>query len=80
MKQPIFNVEALYIALDQRRRRERLLWRDIAKAAGCAASTFSRMGLQGLAPNAENLARILLWLGDTDLAPYIKTDREGVPK
>jgi hypothetical protein len=67
----VFSVEALYVALDARRRREHLLWRDIAKQAGCAASTFTRMGLYGQAPNAENLARMLLWLGNTDLAPFL---------
>lgn len=73
-----FDVEALYVALDKRRRHRRLLWRDIAHAAGISASTFTRMG-QGHAPSADNLVRALGWLGETDLKPYIKTTTEETP-
>lgn len=79
------DVEALYVALDKRRRAAHLRWRDVALEAGVSPSTFSRMGLTGAAPNADGLARMLVWLGTTDLAPYITTepltcDPEGTPK
>ena len=66
------DVEALYVALDKRRRASHLQWRDIATEAEISASTFSRMGLHGQAPSATNLVRMLLWLGETDLKPYIR--------
>ncbi|HEX8024726.1 MAG TPA: hypothetical protein VF484_00840 [Candidatus Limnocylindrales bacterium] len=65
------DVEALYVALDKVRRERHLLWRDIAGAAGVSSSTFTRMGLYGQKPNSDGLVRILVWLGDTDVKPYI---------
>jgi hypothetical protein len=65
-----FDVEALYVALDKRRRADHRLWRDIAHEAGISASTFTRMG-QGHHPSADNLVKALAWLGETDLKPYI---------
>jgi transcriptional regulator with XRE-family HTH domain len=64
------DVEALYIALDSRRRAAHLRWRDIATEIGVSASTFSRMAY-GALPSVDNLARMLVWLGDTDLKPYL---------
>ena len=68
------DVEALYVALDKVRRERRLLWRTIAQESGVSASTFSRMGLEHNAPSAHGLVRMLVWLGETDITPYIKTD------
>lgn len=68
------DVEALYVALDKVRRERRLLWRTIAQESGVNASTFSRMGLEHSAPSAHGLVRMLAWLGETDITPYIKTD------
>lgn len=68
----LFDVEALYAALDGKRRAERLHWRGVAQAAGISASTITRMSLDGKLPDVPNLTRLLLWLGDTDLKPYIR--------
>lgn len=65
------DVEALYVALDQRRRAAHLRWRDIATEIGVSPSTFSRIGLESARPDVDNLARMLVWLGDTDLKPYL---------
>ncbi len=67
-----FDGEALYVALDKARRSRRLQWRDIGREASVSSSTFTRLG-QGRHVSAQNLTRILLWLGTTDLAPYIVT-------
>lgn len=75
-KPPIFDVEALYVRVDAERRRNNLRWAQVAQEAGVVASTFSRMGIQHLMPNGDNLARILVWLGDTDIAQYIRTSEE----
>jgi len=66
------DVDALYVALDRRRRHSRLKWRDVAAQAGISPSTCTRLG-QGRRPDADGLVRILAWLNTTDLAPYITT-------
>lgn len=71
----LFDVERLYVTLDARRRKARLQWRDIATETGVSASTFTRMGLHGQNPSVENLTRMLAWLGDTDLKPYIREEK-----
>lgn len=68
----VFDVESLFAVLDKRRRSERQTWRQVAAAVGCAASTFTRMALDSRCPDVENLCRLLLWLGDTDLKPYLR--------
>lgn len=67
-----FDIVALHKALDNKRRMLGLTWKQAAAEAVISNSTFSRMGVQKLSPTAENLARMLLWLGDTDLKPYLR--------
>ncbi|MGC5033057.1 hypothetical protein [Micromonospora sp. DT229] len=62
--------DALYVAIDRQRRRRRMQWRTVAAEAGVSASTLTRIG-QGHRPDANGLVRLLLWLGTTDLAPFI---------
>jgi hypothetical protein len=68
---PVFDPDALYVALDRRRRQDKLRWRDVAHQAGVSASTLTRIS-QLKHPDANSLVRLLSWLGDTDLAPYIR--------
>jgi transcriptional regulator with XRE-family HTH domain len=67
------DCDALYVALDRQRRQRRIQWRQIAREAGVSPSTLTRVG-QGRRPDADGLARLLVWLGSTDLAPFITTD------
>lgn len=70
-RKPALDVEALYVALDRARRQRRVSWRQLCREAGIpGSSTTTRLG-RGLAPSAENLARLLVWLGQTDLKPYL---------
>jgi hypothetical protein len=71
---PAFNVDSLVVALDRKRRAERKSWRTVAAEVGVSSSTFSRMGLSLCNPSAEGLTRMLLWLGQTDLRPYLFHD------
>jgi transcriptional regulator with XRE-family HTH domain len=71
-----FDADALYVALDRKRRAQRLYWRDVAAEAGTSPSTFSRIA-QLKKPDADTLVRLLLWLGATDVAPFIR--REAQP-
>ena len=65
-----FDPEALYTRLDSERRTRRLSWRGLCKEANVHPAATSRLAY-GHNPNVNNLARLLLWLGDTDLKPYI---------
>ena len=55
------NIEALYAALDQKRRRERLSWRELAQQFEISPSTFTRMA-QGRRPDVDTFAILLSWL------------------
>lgn len=55
------DVEALYAALDQKRREEDLTWRGVAKATGISPSTFTRMA-QGRRPDVDTFVTLCSWL------------------
>jgi transcriptional regulator with XRE-family HTH domain len=69
--------EALFTALDAKRRsiaRATLggfSWRAVARELGISQSTFTRLGVHHHMPSAEILVKLLGWLGETDLAPYL---------
>lgn len=71
------DCEALYTDLDRERRRRHVRsQREVMRQAGIpGTSCLTRLG-QGGAPDANNLIRLLLWLGTTDLAPYITTTED----
>jgi transcriptional regulator with XRE-family HTH domain len=62
------DVEALYVALDVERRRQRIKWREIARQCGCSSSTMTRIG-QGKRPDADALVRLITWL-DAPIAKF----------
>ena len=56
------DVEALYGALDARRKTQDLSWRDVAKEAGVSPSTLTRMA-QGKRPDVNGFAKLAAWMG-----------------
>lgn len=62
MAEAQLDVDALYGALDQKRQRQKLSWRQVAAEAGVSPSTFSRM-TQGKRPDVDSFARLVNWLG-----------------
>jgi transcriptional regulator with XRE-family HTH domain len=56
------DVEALYAALDSKRKATRTSWRDVARELDLSPSTFSRMA-QGRRPDVDTFATLLRWLG-----------------
>lgn len=64
--------EALYVALDRKRRQLRISGAEMLRQAGIrgSRSIWTRLA-HGYLPDATNLARLPVWLGDTDLKPYI---------
>jgi transcriptional regulator with XRE-family HTH domain len=65
------DTEALYVAIDRRRRELRISQREVLRQVGeRTPSSLNRLG-QGKHPSADLLVRFLVWLGTTDVAPYL---------
>lgn len=62
MTERAVDVDALYEALDVKRRAQSLSWRDVATAIGVSASTLTRMA-QGASPDVEGFGKMVQWLG-----------------
>jgi transcriptional regulator with XRE-family HTH domain len=75
MTRPFLDTDALFVAVDRRRRKSGMLWRDVAAEAGLSSSTLTRLG-RGYSPSTDGLVRILTWLGHFDLTPYITQDQK----
>lgn len=58
------NLEALYGALDTKRRAAGMSWRKAAEEIGVSASTLTRMA-QGANPDVEGFSKMVLWLGES---------------
>lgn len=58
----VVDVDALYEALDTKRRARDLSWRDAAGEIGVSASTLTRMA-QGASPDVEGFGKMVKWLG-----------------
>lgn len=68
----LIDARRLYEALNQRRTALSISWREVMRQAGVRAPSFSTRLKNGGEPDLQNLARLLLWLGDTDLRPYLR--------
>jgi len=62
MPETTVDMEALYAALDNKRKASRTSWRDVAREIEVSPSTFSRMA-QGRRPDVDTFATLLRWLG-----------------
>src|SRR5437879_3682384 len=62
MPEARLDVDALYAALDARRRSKGLSWREVAREAGVSPSTLTRMA-QGKRPDVNGFAALVSWLG-----------------
>jgi transcriptional regulator with XRE-family HTH domain len=56
------DVQALYAALDSKRKAHETSWREVARELEISPSTFSRMA-QGRRPDVDTFATLLRWLG-----------------
>lgn len=54
--------EALYVALDKKRRQSKLSWRGLGKRIGVSSSLFTRLAYGKGNPTADNLITLILWL------------------
>jgi transcriptional regulator with XRE-family HTH domain len=62
MPETTVDVEALYAALDSKRKAQGMSWREIAHELEISPSTFSRMA-QGRRPDVDTFATLVHWLG-----------------
>lgn len=66
-----FDPEALYVAIDRRRRELGISKREVCRQVGeHTPSAVTRIG-RGTHPSADLLVRILHWLGETDVGAYM---------
>jgi transcriptional regulator with XRE-family HTH domain len=62
MPETTVDVDALYAALDNKRKAHGTSWREVARQLDVSPSTFSRMA-QGRRPDVDTFATLLRWLG-----------------
>jgi transcriptional regulator with XRE-family HTH domain len=67
------DVEALYAALDSKRKAHETSWREVARELEVSPSTFSRMA-QGRRPDVDTFATLLRWLG-MPAEPFMRSTR-----
>jgi transcriptional regulator with XRE-family HTH domain len=76
---PRLNVETLYVALDRKRRQMRISGAEVLRQSGVgdtSRSTWTRIA-HGEGLSADNLVRLLVWLGETDVQKFA-TEAERV--
>ena len=61
-KEPFFDFEGFYKALDATRESRNLNWKQVAEEAAVGASTLARMS-QNRRPDADGLASLAAWSG-----------------
>ena len=64
MTEPIFDLDALYSALDAKRKARGISWRKAADEIGVSASTLTRMA-QGANPDVAGFGKMVRWLGES---------------
>lgn len=57
-----FNNEAFAVAINLKAFEQRLSYRDVAKQSGISPSTMTRITTQRKSPDADTLARMIVWL------------------
>lgn len=69
----LIDIPALYVALDARRNRESMSWRELARELELSPSVFTRLA-QGRQPDVATYARMTNWLG-VSMDDFIERDK-----
>jgi transcriptional regulator with XRE-family HTH domain len=69
----LIDIPALYVALDARRNREGMSWRELAKKLELSPSVFTRLA-QGRQPEVGSYARMTNWLG-VSMDDFVERDK-----
>lgn len=82
----VFDSHRLYIALNRARSSRGITWNKVATRAGVGPTSlnafirqFEQPGEPKKAMAVENLVRLLDWMGQTDLGPYMVDEDAYVP-
>lgn len=62
--------EALYQAMEHRRRELNISWHEVTRQAGMNAISASRRLREGHSLSADGLILLMRWLGTTDVTPF----------
>lgn len=76
----IFNQQAFIDRLEQEMMNRGVTSHQVADKAGVSRPQISRMLGGYLNPSADTLVKYLMWLGDTDIGPYITTKPDQAPR
>jgi hypothetical protein len=68
-----FDSAAFFAAVDDARRERGVSWRTVLVEAGIKGASFITRFTGGQTPDANNLVRLLAWLGTTDMGPYMRS-------
>ena len=71
MSERFFDSAALYAALDLRRKALRISWREVAAQAGIGVGSSLTNLKRGHSLKADTFLRLLAWLSETDVTPYV---------
>ena len=79
-REPVFDFEGFYKALDATRESRNLNWKQVGGEAAVGASTLARMG-QNRRPDADGLASLSAWSGlnPADFVLYAARPRAPEP-
>jgi hypothetical protein len=67
-----FDVAAFFAAVDEKRQREGLSWRALCGQLGYQSTNLGTRLAAGRHVSAEQLCRLLLWLGRTDIREFVR--------
>ena len=71
MSERFFDSAALYAALDLRRQALRISWREVAAQAGLGTDSTLTSLKHGRSLRTDTFLRLLAWLSETDVTPYV---------
>ncbi len=69
----VFDLPALAARVEAVRRERNISFRQVGREAGIDGTNMTGR-LAGSSLDAETFVRLLLWLGETDVGPYVRRD------
>ena len=70
----VFDLPAFAAALEARRKERNIPYGRIAREAGICRINLEQRLTRGAGLDSETFLRLLLWLGETDVGPYVRRD------
>ncbi len=70
----VFDLRALAASVEARRRSRNVSYGLVAREAGISAQNLAQRLERCGSLDSETFVRLLLWLGETDVGPYVRRD------